>query len=247
MATKKINLMDPPRRIERREREKHVEMLHRRRAVRRAMLTGKTDIQQLADKFKVSYATMQRDQRWVIEQWAIADGALYVNDTERRNQRVQSLQLVLQEAFAGFRKSQTDAVEVVERVFQKKCFACNGRGKTKAKTDGSVWKKCTAAGCKHGKIEVVERQVSRSGQAGDPSFLNVMRGVINDIAKLEGLTQPTQIDLNVKSQETVLIELLARVEKLPEVIDDGYIETIAKQRLAGATAINGANDNRNGD
>lgn len=176
----------------------------RRNRIRQDILRGETHVRTLAGKYDVSIATIRKDMEHVYSKWAQADAQMYKSDQQRRQTRVQQLTSVLTKAVESFERSTEDKEKIVVHKVNKKCTVCNGRGINK-KEEG-----CEACEAK-GRITVVSETVESTGQAGDPSFLNVVRNCVKDIAQLEGLLS-TRIEQSGTVTHDLLIHLVNEVE-----------------------------------
>lgn len=195
----------------------------RRKRVREDILAGRTNVRLLADKYGVSKTTIRNDMEHVFGKWASADATMYKNDERRRQVRVAQLTNVLTKAVESFERSLDPKEKITIHKVSKKCEVCRGRGKVKDL-------ECEA--CEGvGRIKVISETVETTGSSGDPTFLNVVRNCVNDIAKLEGLLT-TRIQQSGTVTHDLLVHLVDELEDNSDKhITDNQIQDVAANFL----------------
>ena len=223
----------------------------RRLKIRKLMLSGITNVRDLAIRFGVSQTQIIQDMKWVRKQWAIEDARLFRNDSDRRLMRIQMLMDVITKAADSFERSKQNAEKVTTHTKKAVCSECRGQGKVKSKGSSKAVK-CTE--CKGaGNIDITVETREIKGQAGDSSFLKVVRDCITEINKMEGLqvvnhkvqgsiehdhqhqhvhahlVVPVQeLNLPLSTRKTILNAIRARADK--EAVDTAVP---VRRRLAG--------------
>lgn len=197
----------------------------RRKGIREDILAGRTNVRDLSKKYKVSGTTIRNDMEYVFGKWATADASMYKNDERRRQIRVAQLTNVLTKAVESFETSLDPKQKVTIHKVSKKCEVCRGRGKTK----NIECEACQGVG----RINVVSETMETTGSSGDPTFLNVVRNCVNDIAKLEGLLA-TRIQQSGTVTHDLLVHLVDELEdnSANQHITDNQIQDVAANFLA---------------
>lgn len=184
--------------------ESQVEKHKRQRKVECALVRGQANQMELAARYGVSQATINRDVYEIRERWRkeATQGKL----KERRFKRIRQLEFVYAQAIESYERSRQDEEEILTQHKPTPCNRCKATGKNG--NGNSKCKACDGTGTQL--VEVVTRRVK--GQEGNASFLEAARKSLVDICRLEGLIVATP---TIRSNRTVIMNQTKQEEEDP--------------------------------
>ena len=199
--------------------------IRRKNGVRRDILNGITNYEELARRNGVAYGTIGTYIREIAAEMEIEDQDTFemmVSLQERR------LLTVFSTAHRSFLRSQQNAEQLTTVSKRFRCARCGGLGKTLKTSDNGRKQKVTCPRCKGtGKVRVDTVTKVIKGQSGDASFLRVQVDCVREINRIRGLLakekregskhlhihQQAKTDLS-KVPDDVLIKALETIDQL---------------------------------
>jgi hypothetical protein len=166
----------------------------RRQRVRDLLERGVTSYTDIAARLGCTIPTATNDVKVIENRWLQYDIQM---TTYRRSKRVKQLERIAREAYESFFRSKQNKEEISTIYTPRNCPECKGSGFAANEQD---W----CAVC-DGRGEVMTEVVTKKelGQAGDSSFLRVVKECFMEAAKLEGLS-PKRILQKVKDQTNII-------------------------------------------
>lgn len=169
------------------------ERRNRLNKIEEMLLRGITNGSQIAARLGISQSAAWNDVEFIRKGW-LESGPN--NTKERRAARIRQLERVIQLAHDSFRRSRSDA-ETHTMKGGGICPDCRGMGVRKGETD---WcDTCKGEGTTEGEVTIQVR-----GQAGDASYLGIVKECIKEINHLEGNHAPKRVAVRGRQETKVM-------------------------------------------
>lgn len=139
-----------------------------------------------------------------------------------------SLNDVIQKCQAGFERSKKEKVKIRTEYQREKCKYCKGNGIVKEDDFEEECDNCEGNGFVT--VEIVTEE--RTGQAGDPRFLNLIKDCVKEQCKLAGIYP--------KNGEGININMIAPSVDLSKISDDDVLDALSK--IQSKVLPNSSND-----
>lgn len=161
------------------KRAKQIAIEQRLAKIETYLIRGVTNQYQIAAGLGCTQYTVNASIKIIHDRWKKQS-----EGTNAKAIRTKQLENILRLALDGYDRSKRDEEEFV--IQERPCFKCHGEGKMEDLP--GKFKDCLDC---LGKGKIVSETTKVKGKAGDSSFLNIARGVVAELAKLEGL-MPTK-------------------------------------------------------